>query len=295
MNNYDCINWRLTGERYGYTERFRGISFKPIVCVCQQCSTEFETKYNYLAKRSGPFCNKCVKLKAGEKKSSTLNSLYATSDFRQRVAAGVSSKWDDVDFRLRCTTANAINGSYEHSQTHKDNASAAIKAKWLDQEYRSIQDKLRSDSGFLSSISAGLRIRWQDDDYREKQAKHRSLMPKVSQPQLRFYTILDNLGLAYYREYNDRPDDPECRVGFYSFDCRIPCGGSQDILVEVQGDYWHSLPETQLRDRQKRSYIENNFASSFVLKYVWEHELKRPTIVAKNVQSWVCFEEPCHV
>jgi hypothetical protein len=204
---------------------------------------------------------------------------------RQKVAEGNAAKWCDEQFRLKCSRANASNGSYRHSQQHKQRGSAALRLKWLDDNYRVKQLKLRSDTGFLGHISNGLRRKWEDCDYREKMALARSLAPKVSSIQMKLYSILDGLGVRYFREYNDRVDDRECIIGYYSFDCRIPRQGQPDLLIEVQGDYWHSLPDAVIRDRRKRSYVRNNTA--FELEYIWEHEFLNIGKIVDTIKTWL--------
>ena len=99
--------------------------------------------------------------------------------------------------------------------------------------------------------------------------------------------ILDGLRIGYHREYNDRPDDTQCRIGPYSFDCVIPKEMGPDILIECQGDYWHNLPENKTRDARKAAYVFKNYKDSYALEYIWEHEFKDASAVKTRLHELV--------
>lgn len=104
---------------------------------------------------------------------------------------------------------------------------------------------------------------------------------KLSQIQTAFYRILDDLRIEYYAEH-----EPECRIGHWLFDCRIPRADGNDILVEVQGDYWHSLPKNQSKDNAKWTYI-NRYFPNLQVRYIWEHEFGCGSKVASKVREWL--------
>jgi len=70
---------------------------------------------------------------------------------------------------------------------------------------------------------------------------------------------LDTLNIEHEPQY--RPDG-------YSriYDEFIPPG----MLVEVQGDYWHSSDEAQERDAEKATWARDN---GYHLVVIWEHEI----------------------
>lgn len=103
---------------------------------------------------------------------------------------------------------------------------------------------------------------------------------RLSKLQLTFYNILDELNINYLKE-----TDPKCRFGHWLFDCRIN-HGDNDILVEVQGDYIHSLPKNQSKDHAKATYMERYFPE-IPIKYVWEHEFGAANKVKQKVLSWL--------
>mgnify|MGYP002152720830 CR=1 FL=1 len=71
---------------------------------------------------------------------------------------------------------------------------------------------------------------------------------------------LSVLGLPFTQEW--RPDN-------YSriFDFLIP----PDVVIEVQGDYWHSMTHVARRDAEKAQWAKDN---GYQLVEFWEHEIK---------------------
>lgn len=135
-------------------------------------------------------------------------------------------------------------------------------------------------------ITQSNRKRWENEEYRNKMAIHRQNMPNVSSIQLALYSILDDLNIKYYKEYEDGNFDEQTVIGGYKFDCVIPRTGQRDLLIECQGDYWHSHPSTQRSDRAKASYIANNFSDKYELKYLWEHEFKCKEKILELIKYW---------
>jgi len=141
--------------------------------------------------------------------------------------------------------------------------------------------------------------RWQDPNYIKKQdsakaravrspenlAKLRANQKKVSSIQNMLYSILDDLEVKYYREYNDKIDDHEVKIGPYNFDCLVPRDNKPDLLIECQGEYWHSIREGS--DKAKASYISNNHSDKYELKYIWEHEFHNKNRVVELVKYWL--------
>jgi GNAT superfamily N-acetyltransferase len=119
---------------------------------------------------------------------------------------------------------------------------------------------------------------WQNTDYRkkvidalrspevvEKLAIARAAQSgHISSIQNMLYTYLDELGIEYHKESN------KTRIGYYVFDCLVVnCG--KKILIECQGDYWHSLSKNERNDRSKFTYISRYFPE-YEIMYIWEHE-----------------------
>lgn len=57
-------------------------------------------------------------------------------------------------------------------------------------------------------------------------------------------------------------------IGPYLADVFVP---SKNLVIECDGDYWHTRPGAQERDRRKDSYYR---ASGYTIVRLWEHEIK---------------------
>jgi hypothetical protein len=122
--------------------------------------------------------------------------------------------------------------------------------------------------------------RWCNKAYRDKirlcSARTQSQRPFISSIQTKLYDYLDELNVDYHRE------GPATKIGPYVFDCLIETPGRK-LLIEVQGDYWHSLPKAVQRDRSKFTYI-NRFFPEYEIMYVWEHEFKQKSRVLDRLK-----------
>jgi transposase len=110
---------------------------------------------------------------------------------------------------------------------------------------------------------------------------------KLSSLQAILYSILHDLGAVFYREHADGPSDSQCIIGPYNFDCVVPRENRTTLLIECQGDYWHSLERHIRLDQSKATYISNNFSAQYELKYLWEHEFKCFERVHETIKYWL--------
>jgi len=80
-----------------------------------------------------------------------------------------------------------------------------------------------------------------------------------TKPELAVASTLDAAGIRFVKQQVFGP---------YTFDFYLP---DYKILLEVQGEYWHSLPKNIANDLAKAAFIENNY-QDLHLKYVSERE-----------------------
>lgn len=98
---------------------------------------------------------------------------------------------------------------------------------------------------------------WSNADFKEKWAKSCTFKPQ-SALNVQVGELLGRLGLKFI---------PEHLIGPWSFDFFLP---EQNLLIECQGEYWHSLTRRERADRAKASYVENH--TNYRLLEVWEVE-----------------------
>ena len=118
---------------------------------------------------------------------------------------------------------------------------------------------------------------WLNKEYRIKMAQARMNQPIISTQQLTLYDILRSLNIQHIPEY---------ALNRYNFDCYLP---DYNILIEVQGDYWHNLPKAIRNDKSKATHIER-YHQELALKYLWEHEFKCQDKIINLVKYWCKLE-----
>lgn len=136
--------------------------------------------------------------------------------------------------------------------------SEAVKRKWQDESYRNKQSlwfQQRAEIITAASKEAlsdpNKRAKWLDK-IRTNSVDRRIKGGWISSAQKQLYYILAISGIDYHEEGQDTKIGP-----FYVVDCVIPPQQNmkRPLIIEVQGEYWHSLPHVMLKDRQKETYI----------------------------------------
>jgi len=149
--------------------------------------------------------------------------------------------------------------------------------------------KVCSNPEFRKKMSEISKKRWENKEYREKMAVIRINQPKTSTQQKILYSFLDDLKIKYFSD-----NSIECKIGFYTFDCRIDPQPNiklnKPLLIEVQGDYWHKLEKNIRQDRSKATYLRSYYPE-FDLKYLWEHEFDNRDRITNLLKYWLGLKE----
>lgn len=146
---------------------------------------------------------------------------------------------------------------------------------WEDPNHRQIVLAGRDNDEYRAAIREGLhRVShilsvkakehwlkmWRDPAFRERMAVIRAKQQlSISRLQVSLYQYLDDLHINY---------QPEYQIGPWTFDCFI---ADHNILIECQGDYWHSLPKAIRNDKAKAEYITRYF-NQYRILYLYEHD-----------------------
>jgi len=182
--------------------------------------------------------------------------------------------------------------------------STKMKNAWDDNKKEKARDKsLKLVTPELKQkLSDGSRKLWSNNDYREKQVKIQTEIwnkpenrkrlalwranqsGRLSSIQKILYSILDDLGIKYFKEGNHT--DKECIIGPYNFDCVIPRPNDRDLVIECQGDYWHTQDKAIRIDKSKATYLEKYCSNTHELKYLWEHEFACQNRIGELIKYW---------
>lgn len=209
-------------------------------------------------------------------------ACWQRQEYRDAVSSAVALKWQQADYRQRMLLLYS-------DVNYKKAAMERSRNLWLEDAYREAVTESCIESASTPAAVARSRLaatkQWQDSAFRDKMQRTLAEQPKVTSIQRILYSMLDDLKVKYFREYNDRPDDAQCVIGPYHFDCAVPRGDGL-LLIECQGNYWHSTPQARQRDSAKASYITNNFPQH-ELKYIWEHEFYNYNKVIELLKYWL--------
>ena len=215
------------------------------------------------------------------------NEILSRPDVLNKLSAASSQNWENEEYR------NAVIAGYK-KRCEDPAFIAAISARSIEKlknpdvlELISISSlQCWDNEEYRAAVIGGNKMKWQDLEYRAKMAVIRAAQPRVSSIQTLLYSILDDLNVRYYREYLDKPADKECQIGPWNFDCVVPTA-TKLLLIECQGEYWHSLKENSARDKAKASYITNNLSGKYELKYLWEHEFSCQDKIRETLKYWL--------
>lgn len=175
-------------------------------------------------------------------------------------------------------------------------SSKRCKLMWTDEIYRlKVRNGMRTayeTTDLRDRLSVSAKERYNSDPtVREillapRQFKNSKLNDDVA-------SVLDGYGIKYEREV---------AISNFTFDFKI-----DDVLLEVNGDYWHSLPDNIRNDRSKSTLI-NTYYPSYKLRVLWEREFrsvrgkdrllevldvikKEPVIIDLNAVKFSCVDK----
>jgi len=257
--------------------------------VTYRCSCGAEKEMKYRPSRYEKWqCHHCAMV--GAHKEGKIRSVHNTPSIegRERLSELARQRWADPEYRLSMATKKALSKARRSDiskQLWKDEdrlraLSESIKRVWLQDEYRNTRSRQSRECW----KSEGYRIRHANgmlrDDARQRMLAARGAQKgAVSNIQRMLYSFLHDLNVDFYEEGD------KTRLGYYSFDCLIPAkSGGKGGLLECQGDYWHTLSKTQVKDRSKFSYISRYFPE-YEIMYIWEHEFYAKDKVIGRLKS----------
>lgn len=273
------INWLDTAECFGY-DKVPSAKRPKVVCVCDKCGKKaiitIRVKSRVVDNQLQWLCPSCVKKNESADISARMKKQWEDEDYKKERQETTRKLLEDKEFKKKHKEASKIgmqkvDMSVVLRQRYIDPAAkdkikqASIKA-WANQSLRGKHSIAMNSPIVRAKCSDGARRAWKDDKYRTRMAEARAMQSaRVSRIQEMLYDFLDNLDISYYRE------GEETRIGYYVFDCVIPNIGGKKLLIECQGDYWHSLPKSERNDKSKFTYISRYFPDCEIM-YIWEHE-----------------------
>lgn len=246
---------RKTAKEMWQDENFRAFMMSPEMRTMRQANSSKAAKEKwqdaeYRAKLINKLRQRMIRQWHNEDYRNHMNETMSHTT-KQMWQNGVFDDSFGEEFSNKMTT---INREILDRPEVLAKLSEASKQNWLNDDYR-------------NTIILANQNKWKDPDHRRKMAEIRAEQPRISNLQTMLYDLLRNLKVDFQEEGH------ETTIGYYTFDCIIPKSGGmhKNLLIECQGDYWHSLEKVEIRDKAKFTYIEKYFPEHEIM-YLWEHE-----------------------
>lgn len=195
-----------------------------------------------------------------KKISESCAKKWTEDEYRHKVKEGTSTKEYKAALSKSAKEHNNL-GRFAKTPKGRESASKRATELWKSDDYRSKQAK---HNWRLAGATRASVNKLQNDEHaraewlsklRNISANRRLTQPKVSMQQKQLYYVLSRIGIRFFAE------GPDTMISdFYIVDCIVPKQGGmdKDYIIEVQGEYWHSLDKAKIKDQQKQTYITNN-------------------------------------
>lgn len=158
---------------------------------------------------------------------------------------------------------------------YRDQRSKFSKKLWEDEEYKVRHSSSVTSEENREKCSKAAIEAWKRDDYRLAHAESLSLCKSIiPSTEVNIIEILNKLNIKYEHQY---------AVGPYTFDFLIYKDG-KPLLLEVNGNYWHTRLYVVKKDRAKESYINN--LGTYDFKVIWESQLADKNKVISLIKRW---------
>lgn len=214
-----------------------------------------------------------------------MKKLWGRTDFREKISASQQRVWGSSETRNKISEASRRlwgRSSYREAQeaAHSDpkylrETRDRSRSLWEDEDFRENQVRIRSDPEWKAEQGRRMAKLWRDPSYRKKTlGSLSSVFVSGFRSRLESVTaaVLRDIGVDFIEQY---------AVGPYLFDFYVP---GSPLLIECQGEYWHSLPDSRRRDASKHSYASLSMPGCPVL-YLQEHEFMNPASVTEKLRG----------
>lgn len=195
---------------------------------------------------------------------------------RHKLSENSKKMWKDPQKRPKLLAhLDAIKKTIEY----KENQNRSMRDPEVRARITSAVREAMASPEVIDKLSKAAIRNWSKKEYRERMVLVRALgQTKPTNIELALESILNSLGICYYMH---------TFVGLHEFDFVIP---SHNIIIEVQGDYWHRRPRKVSADKARLTYIRRYY-KRFDIKYVWEHEFFCQRRVYDKVAYWLGISE----
>jgi transposase-like protein len=178
-------------------------------------------------------------------------------------------------------------GKWIKSIESKAIISSKLKQLWSTNDYRNKQKiwfgirSNRLSEGFQKMLSDPIKRSNWIEKVRLNSINNRSKNGWISTSQKQLYYILSDSEITFHEEGDKTKVGP-----FYVVDCVIPQQQNmlKPLIIEVQGEYWHSLPHVIVKDAQKSPYVRKH--TNYDLLYIDELHLASYEVIRSKLATY---------
>jgi len=207
------------------------------------------------------------------------------------ISSLIKEKWKDPEYKNKLTS---IMSSDQYSAKISDSViealsdpsklgmiSAEMKARWGNYEYRSKMMELYSSDKYRDKMEQlrstpeykdMMQKLFTSDEFKYRIAKSRKYL-SMTFPHNKVCEILKVLGIKFEIEY--------VPSGTHPYDIFTP---EHNILIEVQGTYWHNQEDRRIKDIRDRDYIKTHHPE-LALYEISENECKIYGAALKRIMN----------
>lgn len=262
------VDWEKTRDVFGFDFDSPRLSKRKVIYRCPSCQKTSEVRFDTISKRKYAECHSCI-LESPEykaNKSSVSKKLWQDPQFVQKQSQKKST-FIKSEFH-RNIDWEQTESQFGYSGIHKGISRKPVIYRCP----KCLQtNQIRYDNVKRRKHAECLQCLTRKPKYKQKIVESVRNQKKISSIETTLAEILDDLSIDYYQQY---------KLGFCLFDFFLP---DHKILIECNGDYWHSLPRAEA-NKSKSSYIDN--FPDYQLKTIWEHEFKCLDRISNLIQYW---------
>jgi len=254
---------------------------KRVKRVCRQCGKEFEVWESGARKGAGKFCSadchrQYMKSEEGRIEiSRQMKSVWQQFESRQKLSEAIRKLWQNPEYREKWRKSNEYR--WKSSEFKKRMAEIARKAQKSPECRKRLSVWMKGlwqDLEFRRRRSEEARMSWRDPVIREKRVRRcmEALQIKPNGLEKAVCELLQNYFTNEWRYVGDG------KIVINGF---VPdfVHKEENWIIEVNGDYWHSLPEVKRRDKKKREVYKK---VGYKVLEVWENEVRSDPMAVVN-------------
>lgn len=303
----NLIDWEETKNTYNYVDQNELVSKSKVIVICKDCkkpnlyTTISSMRVRADQKRRGqteyyPICKACQQTRTwksnefrenqSEVQSKAMKKVWKNKEYRNNISSKISKnsiqQWQDQEYRNKIV--NGVKNAHNTIEGYTKSTIIAMRSPEAIQKAKTSARIIYDSKEYKQKMSKIAKDKWANDEYRSKMLPisisliNKIACTKISKLEETFAAFLNSANIIHKRQF---------MLGPWSFDFMIP-HSPNNILVEIQGEYWHGKLHNydSPRDKAKATFIELYHSDKYSLKTIWEHEFLVPTLIIDRIATW---------